>query len=617
MSTSYYKRIQHLPYVLGVIILSFIFSGCNIDDDTSIPNRSEIAVSIQFLNADPGSKEEPQKVTIEIYDSNGLVYTPIGKQSSSYSIENGFLSLVIRSGVEKIDTKEKNIDLPYRFTIRSSSDGYLQKTQSIVIDEYQSVYAPVFMMPLKNMPEGSSAAQSSASLTSGAIIDNFTQINTKPSPRSGEKGITANLIIDSDTQLLGAEKKPIRDTTSVVSIDFYQFDPRFEASANAFPNGFLVTDAVDKAGDTLASLNNSFFFSSLGYINLSMNVGIEEVRGFSKPVTLEMEVPSDLINPVTGKPIQADFQVPLWSLNSRTGQWTNEEDITLFEKEGKLYARMEMTHLSTWNLDQKVAACTPPASGTISIDIDNTGQGFKARYAEFYNTSSNMILGPTGNVSNVVLLQSNQIESLSIIRAPNVPSTAGGGLQFKLYNTVRKADGVDKTLNNVACGSTRSLDLSGDPSDCAHFEIYIECSDYANKCFRPNMIGLWYEQGLVTPGVDPDDIEYQEAYYAGVPKNGAIDIDMTDIRNKVGTGVNIYRFLIQFNAGSITTNTHIFDIRFDGVTGNWSNPGIDPSIKTFNELTPPSGSFCSKWYEILLEFDCEFDPAITYPAGCS
>ncbi len=613
MSTSYFKGIRGLQYLLGVIILSLIFSGCDNEEDKTKrqpgPNRSEIAISIQFLNADSDSNEEPQNVTIEINDLRGQIFTPVGNQAGSYKIENGFLSLVIAN-------RRGEIDLPYRFIIQSFSDGYLKKTQSIVIDEYQNAYVPVFMMPLQDMPQGSSFAQASVLLASGAIIDNGLQLNTKPSSRSGEKGLMANLIIESGTQLLGNDQVPIKDPTGSVNIDLYQFDPRFDASTNAFPNGFMVTDAVDKSGDRLASLENRFFFSSLGYVNLSMNVGVEEVMGFSKPVTLEMEVPRDLTNPVTGKPIEKTFEIPVWSLNASTGQWTNEENIALFEEGGKLFARFRMTHLSTWNLDIKVDACTPPASGKITVNIDNTGRGFKARYADFNNSVSGMTLSPT-NANNIVLLQSNEVHALNVINAPDV--AGGSGLQFRLYNTVRKTDGIDRTLNNVICGSTRNMDLSGDPSDCVHFELYIECSDFGNACFRPELVGLWYEQGLLTAGEEPDDIEYQEARYAGVPKNGGLDIDMTDIKNKVGSGASYYRFLLQFSSTSgTTTHTKAFDIRYDGGMAKWNNPGIDASVKTFEQIIPPPpGTYCAQWYRILLEFDCGFDPGVHYSAGCT
>jgi hypothetical protein len=295
-----------------------------------------------------------------------------------------------------------------------------------------------------------------------------------------------------------------------------------------------------------------------------------------------------------------------------------EEEITLKENDGRLFARFQMTHLSTWNLDQKIDACTPPASGKISINIDNTGRGFRARYADFYNAASGMTLSPT-NANNIILIQSNEVHTLDIVRAPDVPSGPTGGLQFRLYNSVRSTSGFDETESNILCGESKLIDLTGDSSDCVHFEIYIECSDFSNDCFRPEMVGLWYEQGILPVGADPNDIEYQEAHYAGMPKDGAIDVDMTDIKNMVGGGASIYRFLLQFNSTSGgATTTHKFDLRFDGSSGSnglWNDPGIDATVKTFNQIGVPPGSFCNQWYEILLEYNCGFDPGVHYPSG--
>ena len=627
MTTSYYYGMRSISSLLGILVISLLFSGCRNTEgeETSEKRGSAIPISIQFLNADSNSNTEPQGVTVEIYDPKGNVFTPIGNQSSAYSIENGFLSLVVGGNKSPNHDREVPLELPYRFTIKSTSNGYLEKTQTIVIDDYQSVYAPVFMMPLENMPAGSSFGQRLGVLGDNGVTKEDIEIFTKPSPKSGDKGITATLFIKEGTQLYGACKKysekegeckerckegycryPIADPTDSVNIEFYQFDPRFEASANAFPNGFLVTDAVDNQGVTQADLQNSFFFSSLGYINLSMNVGKEEVKGFSQPVTMVMEVPSDLKNPVTGESIKETSEVPLWSLNETTGQWTNEDNLTLYEDGGKLFAKFEMNHLSTWNLDHVLEQCSLPP---IEINISNTGS-FEARYAEIFESDTYPEGIPIGGGTNNILLLrgGGETHNLRVKRAPkNLITTADtDGLQFRIYNSVRKSGGVESDTNIDACGDELSIVLDSD-SQCVHFRIQVECVEGGGTTITTPMIltGLWYQKQVTTGGAEPE-IQYEYANYTGNIINGEIDVDMTDIINNAPDGsLDTYRFKLQKDS---SIEEYDFHLQYNKGADIWDEAtGEDDDLCSINYVSDEIFETCTtgKFYIITLKCDSD------------
>ncbi len=611
---------RRIPFVLGIVLLSLLFYSCpNTKVEKPQKRISAIPISIQFLNADSNSKVEPQKVTIGIYDRDSLVHTPIGNQSSSYTIENGFLSLVIRGNKNPNHEKEIPITLPYRFTMKISSNGYLEKTQTIVIDEYQDVYVPVFMMPLDEMPAGTSQVSQikpSGFLGDDAVTREDIKAITTPSLKSGKNGISATLYIDKGTQLYGAckeheeyenckeqcKKHPITDPSGELKIDLYQFDPRSEASSNAFPNGFLVTDAVDNQGETRANLQNSFFFSSLGYFNLSMNVGKEKVKGFSQPVFMEMEVPSDLIDPSTGKPIEPNSKVPVWSLNETTGQWTNEDNLALYEDGEKLFAKLKMTHLSTWNLDYELEQCSLPP---VTINIDNNPGSFKARYAGlFQNPTSVDPFEIGGNTNNILLLKGNKVHTLKIKRVPTGTGTDGTAgtaivpLQFRLYNSVRKTGSTYTEGSVEICGDIVDIPLAvvGDDSGCVTFKIKINCVSHGT--FLPKVVGLWYEKDNISG--DPDDINYQYWNYVGSITDGTIEIDMNDIDipPSPGEGTNyIYGFEIQL-APSLK---YTFTIQYDQVGKIWeAGPAPSANVESVTEAMPDAESSCLKKYIIVL-----------------
>src|SRR5690606_37535833 len=75
----------------------------------------------------------------------------------------------------------------------------------------------------------------------------------------------------------------------------------------------------------------------------------KEVKSFSKPLTMDVELNSTEINPNTGQPYKENETIPTWSLNTETGQWKQESNATVVKNtNGKLAAQMQITHLSEY-----------------------------------------------------------------------------------------------------------------------------------------------------------------------------------------------------------------------------------------------------------------------------
>ena len=131
------------------------------------------------------------------------------------------------------------------------------------------------------------------------------------------------------------------------------FSPQEEQALNSFPWGFSVNTGTERGS-----------FVTAGFTAIDMTVGGTKVKNFGSGIDLAIDVPSDLINPVTGSTIVPGDIIPLWSYDEDTGDWKKEGDVTVpnalaKNAKGKSVYKVSTTisHLSYWNLDWFHDAC--------------------------------------------------------------------------------------------------------------------------------------------------------------------------------------------------------------------------------------------------------------------
>ncbi|MCY1513809.1 hypothetical protein D9M68_483240 [compost metagenome] len=90
---------------------------------------------------------------------------------------------------------------------------------------------------------------------------------------------------------------------------------------------------------------------------------------------VDVELSAAKINPATKQPIKENETIPMWSLNTETGQWKQEGTATVVKNpDGKLVGRMQITHLSDWGLFYIYTPCT--TSVTINRTTDEGYETF-------------------------------------------------------------------------------------------------------------------------------------------------------------------------------------------------------------------------------------------------
>lgn len=541
-----------------------LMQGCEFPSETTDPPAKKegltTPITIQFLNADVGAERHPRRTRVSITDEARLLRNPNGSQANTFELTDGYMNVVL------FDSLIANQEPPYVFTVQVAGDGFLSKTEVVEVDEFgPSLYVPVFMIDEKNPPAGVGTFAQGVSIAANGALTAPISFSTPSSNQQSENFSIMNVQIREGIQLLGANGKPLQSSSGRANFSMYKFDPRFPASINAFPGGFRVSEARDASGKPIildqypVSAQNPIFFATLGYTDIRMQVDEQEVEGFSAPIEVTMEIPSKMTNPDTGEPIQIGDSVPVWSMNSRTGSWTLEQNAVVQKGlDGRMVGTFYPNHLSVWNFDGIGPTCPKP-SADIEVVIRNQnasgGAGNpKIRYAALHTLGSASPLAITGAASdatNFLFLApgDNTLE----LRAYPDPSTFTD-MGFYLSNTPRPIDfasppdprfTLPEPCGSVSAGTgtgAATLDpATGNPvitlnqdNECTLLRVEINCPDGGGTCYRPDLASVFY-RGIGTT----DTISFMN--YTGNFSNGQVELDLTGITD------GLYIFGFTFN----------------------------------------------------------------------
>ncbi|MCO6475696.1 MAG: hypothetical protein J5I94_03700 [Phaeodactylibacter sp.] len=396
--------------ILAVII--YQFCGTETIDDTPPIQRDRIIAPISFVFYDAASPSSTnvENVKVTIIDSLGQVRTSGGLQLSEINLTGGVMTLGLKEGTQISG------DAPYGFSVMAEASGYADVLQTITVTKASPQHVPIYMANLEAPPPGIAAGIQPFPIA-GSSLSQPVNISV-PVERGGAVQVT----IPEGTKLL-CDGEPINAEGGSLRVAYG--DPLSPAAAQVFPNGPVVTNAVGRNGEIVASLENPGYFNSLGWATIDIQAGDGEVNGFSDSVTISLPVSRELINPETNEPYFVGQQVPVWSLNERTGVWKEELSSPLeYQGEfGPLVARFKVTHLSTWNLDFKVDICT-----SVSFTVNNTG--CEVALASTVSLAG----GGLPPFTRTRLL--NYPEGVHEVELRNIPDTdiSGGTLTFTVYD---------------------------------------------------------------------------------------------------------------------------------------------------------------------------------------
>lgn len=341
------QRINFSVIIFSLLLIVIVACRKSIIDGTTwIPGEPLLNVlTIQVLDANPDvllAISDNAKVSVVGKDAD-KVYSLEG--SKTLNVENGFISV----GLLRRDTALSGKTLEFMLIVQA--EGYLDGRQNYVLT---SVNAPtnevLRMVRIANPAKG--VAVQTETITLGA--NNQTTAPITMNITVPGRAEDAKITVPAGTRMLDKDGNTVTGTVQATVVHFDATNP---TSLNSFPGGLTYNSSRDSSG----SSRGGGSFTTFGFTAITMSAGGKEVKSFSQPMEVSMDLNQNIERADSaGNPtaLAIGQRIPVWSLNETSGEW-QAEGLATVERDpasGKLKANFKQSHLSWWNLDDPSCA---------------------------------------------------------------------------------------------------------------------------------------------------------------------------------------------------------------------------------------------------------------------
>ncbi|WP_158825902.1 hypothetical protein [Mucilaginibacter lacusdianchii] len=390
--------------IAAVMAGAFLLPGINAckkptDNINLIVNTSSLSKAptlVRFVNANASSNTSlPANITVSVNGTGaGLVQVDGG--GTNFTAVNGLLPLSL------IKAANPSVSNPVTFTLYASVAGYVPVSKTITLTGNTVSNVVIALNEYANPANGTAAVVKTTTGNSQTVT-----VSTTTNATTTE---SSNISIPAGTQYKDGNGAIINSTQLKSNVVY--FGTGNAPAYSAFPGDFNAANAIGPNGQKLA-VGSSFV--TAGLLSITMTAGNSTVKGFSKPVTVSMEINRNLINPQTHQLVKAGDAIPIWSLNEQTGQWTYESTQNITAKgNNKLEVSFPITHLSAWSANWSVTACSSTLN--VALRVPNTTTTLEGDY---------MIALATTNNQPVSSVNVSQIKDGLITNLTSIPADAG------------------------------------------------------------------------------------------------------------------------------------------------------------------------------------------------
>jgi len=334
-----------IKFTFTIAALALIGQGCNLDkavDDFDLRIKPELMAHSAQLNIYDASDEGtiPENIVLSIESENKAdVYEVSGVQT--FNVVEG------KIGIGLHPRANPDPDDPATITLLVTADGYLDKrVQVSLASDEESQLVEVPMVRVDNPPTGVNFQVNNTGLVGDSLSNNFV-IDVPAS-----NGSSTGMEIDMPTGTAFFDEDGNAITGGQLDVQVGHFDNQQESSLATFPGGFSPDSIIDANGNAASGT-----FVTGGFATIDMSVGGTEVKNFSKPVTVTMDVNANTINPNTGSKVALGDSFPIWSFDQAANIWKYETDGIVRQGSNGLEVAYQITHLSWYNLDFKGVRC--------------------------------------------------------------------------------------------------------------------------------------------------------------------------------------------------------------------------------------------------------------------
>lgn len=347
----------------SVIALVFTLIACNADsllNDVNIQIGTELLynpVNLQVLDARMDGTI-PQNATVTIIGKDkDKVFSVLGEKTLKVNSQG-----IINIGIPR--NFKPSIAAPLEFMVIVNAPNYLEARKSLTIgDITKQSLEQARMVNLASPPKGVSI-ESNTTISVNATTG-VTQEIAFNTPTVTGKTEDATVKVASGTKMFDKDGAPV---SGDIKVTLVHFDAVNESSISSFPGGLAFSNATDPNGNSLGS----GIFTTFGFIAMNMTANGKEVKTFSQPLDMEIDINPNIYRPIYQRNVREGDTLPIWSMNETTSKWNAETYALIVNRNGKLKASFKQKHLSWWNIDDPSCSSgfwwNPPAPPCVSCN---------------------------------------------------------------------------------------------------------------------------------------------------------------------------------------------------------------------------------------------------------
>ncbi len=367
--------------LFGVLAL---FNSCNkpFDGVSAILSNSYIdhRVNVQVVDANPKSTSYyPPNAIITITGDavkKGLIYSADGQvlneSSGNATLVKNTITLAIKP-YYKISS-----GTPIKFTITAEAPNYIPNTQDVVVSNIDSLqYVSLKILKPSSLPVGIAIASAVVATKADGTTDKdlVVTVTAKETSNTGATSTQTQVVATfaAGTVFKDAQNVPITNNNGL-NINITNFNNAAVEAVSAISGGL---DNVE------TSVGLSTFLLG-GAVNITASLGGVNVKSFSTPIPVNLNIPANTYNPVTKAFIKAGDRLPIWSKNEGSAIWVSE-GTSLIETDGangRLKTVLLISHLSTWMAAFRQELCGQPLKLNYSSNDKNISTLYVAAYAK-------------------------------------------------------------------------------------------------------------------------------------------------------------------------------------------------------------------------------------------
>jgi hypothetical protein len=486
---------KNLRVFLAAGLIGLFSTSCDkvTQDLDLIVNADVIRYSVLVQVTEP-SGALPTNLSISVTGEDAAaIYDIAGNKN--LIISNGIISLGVHPRNEPTETD------PIRFNVKLSGPNHLATTIPVTIkkDQFNQIKSGT-VLKLSAAPATVSIANKTVTLApNGTSAEPITISN----PVTASTPVETKVTVPANTQFLSAAGTPL--TGGALTMTTINYNTQSATMATLFPGGNLnATDVTGPNGSKISA-----FFMPAGFTSINMKVGNTEVKKFSTPISISMELNAAFKLQGSATSIKAGDKIGIWSYSEDTGKWTYEKEGTIAEVNGKPAVSFTTDHLTVYSAAEHVVTtnCVSPTlvydaawlnSDTEPVTVEAWNDELTTRYYAKtvimkHNLEDELTDLPTFATRYKVL--NGRSEIIASGRLDN-PCT-GGRPKVVLPAPAANVVGITLTLN-VKCPSTdKRNEISVTPPD---FYLYYKPAGAPQSAYK--LLGLVEKGKLRTTLLD-------------------------------------------------------------------------------------------------------------------